>query len=196
MRAHQRAGVGQRRVGADGHRVDHHAGFELLDLADLLGLLGRRQIAVDDADAAGLRHGNGQPRFGDRVHRRRQDRRRQLDVAGDPGARRRSRPGITSEWPGCSSTSSKVSASAPVAVSMIFAMANPRINANGAEPWRTAPTRDVPFQDWRRAGTTSPRRWEGDATRTLKYRHSKATTGPTALACRRHSRQSCAGIDR
>ena len=34
-------------------------------------------------------------------------------------------PGMTSEWPGCSSTSSKVSASAPVAVSMIFAIADP-----------------------------------------------------------------------
>ena len=57
----------------------------------------------------------------------------QLDVAGDARGESVS-PGITSEWPGCSSTSSKVSANAPVAVSMIFAMANPRINANGADP--------------------------------------------------------------
>ena len=92
MRPHQRAGIGQRRFGTDGHRVDDHAGFEFLDLADLLGLLGRREIAVDDADAAGLRHGDGQPRFGHRIHRRRQDRRVQLDVAGDPRARCRSRP--------------------------------------------------------------------------------------------------------
>jgi hypothetical protein len=34
-------------------------------------------------------------------------------------------PGITSEWPGCRRTSSKVSASAPVADTMIFAMAIP-----------------------------------------------------------------------
>jgi hypothetical protein len=32
------------------------------------------EIAVDDADAAGLRHGDGEPRLGHGVHRRRQDR--------------------------------------------------------------------------------------------------------------------------
>ena len=36
---HQRQRVGQRRVGIDGDRVDHHAGLELLDLAHLRGLL-------------------------------------------------------------------------------------------------------------------------------------------------------------
>jgi hypothetical protein len=65
---HQRERVGERRVGADGDRVDHHAGFELLDLPHLLGLLVRLEVAVDDADAAGLRHGDGQPRLGDGVH--------------------------------------------------------------------------------------------------------------------------------
>ena len=70
-------------------------------------------------------------------------------------------PGITSEWPGCNSTSSKVSANAPVAVSMIFAMANPRINANGADP--CGPRRLVmSLSGLARAGTTSPRRWEGE----------------------------------
>ena len=56
---HQLERVGQRRVGVDGERVDHHAGFELLDLAHLLGLLVGLEVAVDDADAAGLRHGDG-----------------------------------------------------------------------------------------------------------------------------------------
>jgi hypothetical protein len=42
-------------------------------------------------------------------------------------------PGITSEWPGCRSTSSKVRASVPVAVSMIFAMPNPQIREAGAQ---------------------------------------------------------------
>ena len=84
--SHQRQRVGERRVGADGDRVHHHAEFELLDLPHLLGLLGRREIAVDDADAAGLRHGDGQPRLGDGVHGGRQDRQVELDVAGDAGA--------------------------------------------------------------------------------------------------------------
>ncbi len=40
---HQRQRVRQHRVRADGQRVDHHAGFELLDLPDLRGLLLRRR---------------------------------------------------------------------------------------------------------------------------------------------------------
>jgi hypothetical protein len=47
-------GIGERRVRPDDERVHHHARFELLDLADLLGLLGGREVAMDDADAAGL----------------------------------------------------------------------------------------------------------------------------------------------
>ena len=68
---HQRQRIGQRRAGADGQRVHHHAGFELLHLADLVGLFVRLEIAVDDADAAGLRHGDGEGGLGDRVHGRR-----------------------------------------------------------------------------------------------------------------------------
>ena len=83
---HQRQGVGERRLRVDGDRIDHHAGFELLDLTDRLGLLVRRQVAVDDADAAGLRHGDGEPRLGDRVHGRRQDRQVEADRAGQPRA--------------------------------------------------------------------------------------------------------------
>ena len=63
--------------------IHHHARFELLDLAHLLGLFVRREVAMDDADAAGLRHGDGEPRFGHRVHGRRKDRDVELDVAGD-----------------------------------------------------------------------------------------------------------------
>ena len=37
---HQAEGVGQGLVGMDGERVHHHAGFEFLDLADFVGLLG------------------------------------------------------------------------------------------------------------------------------------------------------------
>ena len=66
--------------------IDHHAGFEFLDLPHLLGLLGRREIAVDDADAAGLRHGDGKPRFGDRIHGGGQNRHVEVDVAGNARA--------------------------------------------------------------------------------------------------------------
>ena len=60
MLRHQAQRIGERLVGMDGHRIDHHAGFELLDLADLVGLLGDVEVAVDDAEPAGLRHGDGQ----------------------------------------------------------------------------------------------------------------------------------------
>ena len=36
---HQGERVGERRAGADGDRIDHHAGLELLDLPHLLRLL-------------------------------------------------------------------------------------------------------------------------------------------------------------
>src|SRR3546814_6017853 len=39
---------------------------------------------MDDADAAGLGHGDRKPAFGDRVHRRRQDRQVEVDVVGNP----------------------------------------------------------------------------------------------------------------
>ncbi|TWG89544.1 hypothetical protein L598_000800000080 [Mesorhizobium sp. J18] len=86
MSAHQRLGVAQGRVGTDGDRIDHHAGFELLDLTDFLGLLGRCEIAVDNADAAGLSHGDGETGFRHRVHCGRKDRHVEVDVARDPRA--------------------------------------------------------------------------------------------------------------
>ena len=86
MILHQRQRVGQRRVGADGQRIDHHAGFELLDLPHLRGLAVDVEIAVDDADAAGLRHGDRHARFGHGVHRRGDDRDIERDRAGDAGA--------------------------------------------------------------------------------------------------------------
>ena len=87
MRPHKGLGVAQRRIRPDGDRVDHHAAFELLDLADLFGLLGRGVVAVDDANAAGLRHGDGQTCVGDGVHRRGQDRNVEIDVAGNARGR-------------------------------------------------------------------------------------------------------------
>ncbi len=83
---HQRQRIRQHRVGADGQRIDHHAGFELLDLPHLGGLAIDIEIAVDDADAARLRHRDRHARFGDGVHRRRNDRNIERDGAGDVGA--------------------------------------------------------------------------------------------------------------
>ena len=51
-------------------RVDDHAALGPLDAIDFGRLLLDRQVLVDDADAALLRHRDGQPRFGDGVHRR------------------------------------------------------------------------------------------------------------------------------
>ena len=85
MHLHQGQRIGKRGVGADRHRIDDHAAFELLDLANLLGLLDRGQVTVNDADAAGLRHGDRQAPFGDGIHGRGQDRKVEFDVLGDAG---------------------------------------------------------------------------------------------------------------
>ena len=86
MILHQRQCVRQHGVGADGQRIDHHAGFVLLDLPDLRGLAIDVEIAVDDADAAGLRHRDRHARFGDGIHRGGDDRNVERDGAGDVGA--------------------------------------------------------------------------------------------------------------
>ena len=83
---HQRQGVAQQRVGADGQRIDHHAGFVLLHLANLRRLAVDVEIAVDHPDAAGLRHRDRHPGFGHGVHRRGDDRGVERDRAGDAGA--------------------------------------------------------------------------------------------------------------
>ena len=69
----------------DGDRVHHHAGLVALHEAHLLGLLVGLQIAVDDADAAVLRHGDGHPGLGHRVHRGGDDRQVEADRAGQLG---------------------------------------------------------------------------------------------------------------
>ena len=78
---HQGQRIGERRVGIDRHRIDHHSRLELLHLTDRFGLFVRLQIAMDDADAAGLGHGNGEARLGHRVHCRGQDRQVETDRA-------------------------------------------------------------------------------------------------------------------
>ena len=59
--AHEREGVRKSCLGADDDRVHHHAGLEFLHLPDFLGLRRRLEVAVDDPDAACLRHGDGEP---------------------------------------------------------------------------------------------------------------------------------------
>src|SRR3954463_5940222 len=84
--AHQLERVVERGVGADGERVHHHARLVALDLPNLGGLPFGIEIAVDDADAAGLRHGDRHAGFGDRVHGGSHDRNVERNGAGDAGA--------------------------------------------------------------------------------------------------------------
>ena len=94
---------------------------ERLTLSTSRGLRLDRQVLVDDAEAALLGHGDRQARLGDRVHRGRDDRDVQADLAVRLVRRSTSR-GWTSEWPGRSRTSSKVSASGmSSAVASVFA---------------------------------------------------------------------------
>ena len=67
----------------DDHRIAQHAAFVALDLGHLRGLLLCGQVLVHDADAALLRHGDGQARLGDGVHRRRDQRQLQADATGE-----------------------------------------------------------------------------------------------------------------
>jgi hypothetical protein len=103
-RLDQRQRVGQRLVGMDGDRIDHHAALEALDPAHLDRPVPRcGQIAVDDADAAGLGHGDGQPASVT------------VSMAADISGMSRVRvsvcPGRTDEAAGFRRTSSNVSAS-------------------------------------------------------------------------------------
>ncbi len=84
---HQGERIGERRLGSDRQRIDHHAGFELLHAADLIGLLLRRQIAVDDAHPPCLGHRDRKTGLRDRVHRRRNQRDAELDLARQPRPR-------------------------------------------------------------------------------------------------------------
>ena len=64
----EREHVADLHAGRHGHRVSQNAGFKTLDLAHFGSLRGGVQVFVDDANAAFLRQGDGQPRFGDGVH--------------------------------------------------------------------------------------------------------------------------------
>ncbi len=66
----------------NGDGVAQHATFKALDLADLRCLRLGGHVLVDDANPALLCQGNGQTRFGHRIHGGGQQRRIQVDVAG------------------------------------------------------------------------------------------------------------------
>ncbi len=72
-------------LGPHRDRVDDHARLGALHLVDLGGLLGDREVLVDDADAAVARHADGGLVFGHRVHRRGDERRVQLDLGRQAG---------------------------------------------------------------------------------------------------------------
>ena len=54
----------------NGHRIDDHSAFGALDAVHFFGLALDGHVAVNEAEAALARHGDGQVRFGDRVHGR------------------------------------------------------------------------------------------------------------------------------
>ena len=81
--SHEGERVGERRVGKDGDRIDHHAALEPLDLAHLFGLIRGRHIAVDDADPARLSHCDRELRLGHGVHRCGEDRQVEADQASE-----------------------------------------------------------------------------------------------------------------
>ncbi len=78
--------VAHRHVRRNGDRIFHHTALETLDLGDLCRLLLGRHVLVHDADAAFLRQGDRQARLGDGIHRCRQQRDVQGDIAGKLGA--------------------------------------------------------------------------------------------------------------
>jgi L-arabinose isomerase len=73
-------------LGAHGDRVDDHARFGALDLVHLGRLIRDREILVDDADAAVLRQADRRFVLRDGVHRRRDQRNAERDLARQLGA--------------------------------------------------------------------------------------------------------------
>ena len=79
---HQFERVGDLVVRRHGDRIDDHAAFRALHFVDFAGLLLDGEIAMDDAESALLRHGNGQARFRHGVHGRADDGKLQANIAG------------------------------------------------------------------------------------------------------------------
>ncbi len=84
---HQRERVGNLELGLDGDGVDNHSAFTALHAVHFFGLALDGHVAMNDADAALLRQGDGEVRLGDRVHGRADDRDIDRDMPGQAGAR-------------------------------------------------------------------------------------------------------------
>ncbi len=84
---HQRLRIAQRGIGQDRDRVDHHAAFIAFHRAHGGGLFLDRQIAVEHADPAQLRHHDRHVGLGHRVHCAGDDRDVQRDFARQARAR-------------------------------------------------------------------------------------------------------------
>ena len=85
MRALKLDGITHRHVLRDRDRVAQHAGLVTLDLHHLRGLLFGSHVFVNDADTPLLRERNRKPSVGHRIHRRRNERDVQRNVAGELG---------------------------------------------------------------------------------------------------------------
>ena len=106
---HQLERVGDERRGRERHRVADHPRLGALDLVDLRGLVGDREVAVDDAETTLACQRDRHPRLGDGVHRRRDDRhlerdraceaRRGRDVVGQHGRRGRHEQDVVERQP-------------------------------------------------------------------------------------------------
>ncbi len=83
---HQLERVGEGLVGRHGDRIDDHAAFVALHRADRGGLLVDLHVAVEDAEAAELRHDDRHVGAGHRVHRRGEYRDVERDLPGHPAA--------------------------------------------------------------------------------------------------------------
>ena len=75
--------VRHRGVGSRRHGVRDHSRFASFDLVDVPRLVVNGQIPVDDAHATLSSHPDGHARFGHSVHRARDDRRKNGDVASE-----------------------------------------------------------------------------------------------------------------
>ena len=84
---HRRLRFCQRRIRCDRDRIDHHAGFKSLYLAHRSCLLGNGEVAVQNANAAHLRHDDRHVRLRHRIHGRREDRNIQADELRQSGFR-------------------------------------------------------------------------------------------------------------
>ena len=83
---HQLERLANQRVRRHGDRIDDHAALRALDAIDFERLILDRQVLVDHAHAALLRHGDRHLGLGDRVHGGAEQRHVQPDVPGEAGA--------------------------------------------------------------------------------------------------------------